>query len=201
MNVRGSSRTRRPLQHRFRRRAANPLRRRSDRCQSWLGTCLLLLLVLALPTLPTLVAQDVYASQMRTLHAQSAQRHRITARVVADAKGPASAGDTLQRASVRWTDATGAARTGTADVPAGSAEGDTVPIWVNGEGKPTKPPMRRDEALSAGWFAACLSAAGLVLAYCGARAALVGMLNRRRYACWDAEWETVEPRWSGRLRG
>ncbi|WP_414166597.1 hypothetical protein ACMATS_01790 [Streptoverticillium reticulum] len=201
MNVRGVPRTRRPLPHRFRRRAANPLRRRSDRCQSWLGTSLLLLLILALPTIPTLVARDVYASQMRALHEQSAQRHRITAHVTADAKGSSAAGDTLQRASVRWTDATSAIRTGTADVPAGSAEGDTVLVWVDGEGRPAKPPMQRDEALTAAWFAACLSAAGLALAYCGARAALVGTLNRRRYARWEAAWETVEPRWSGRLRG
>lgn len=201
MNVRGTSHARGPLPHRFRLRAANPLRRRSDRCQSWLGTGLLLLLILALPTIPTLVAQDVYASQMRTLHAQSAQRHRITAVVTADAQGSSTAGDSLQRASVRWTDATGAARTGTADVPAGSAKGDTVSVWVDRGGKPAKPPMRHDEALSAGWFAACMTAAGLVLAYCGAHAALVGTLNRRRYIRWEAEWESVEPRWSGRSRG
>ncbi|MCC2273916.1 hypothetical protein LKL35_00410 [Streptomyces sp. ET3-23] len=200
MNVRGTSRPRGPLPHRFRLRAANPLRRRSDRCQSWLGTCLLLLLILAVPTIPVLVAQDVYASEMRTLHAQSAQRHRIAARVTADAQG-SSAGDSLQRAPVRWTDATGAARTGTADVPAGSAKGDRVSIWVDRAGRPAKPPMRREEALTAGWFAACLTGAGLVLVYCGARAALVGMLNRRRYARWEAEWEAVEPRWSGRSRG
>jgi hypothetical protein len=26
------------------------------------------------------------------------------------------------------------------------------------------------------------------------------VLNRRRYAQWDAEWDLVEPRWSARFR-
>ncbi|MCC3766177.1 hypothetical protein [Streptomyces sp. UNOC14_S4] len=201
MNVRGTSRTRGLFPHRFRPLADNPLRRRSDRCQSWLGACLLLLLFPALLGVPLLVAQDVYASQMRTLHTQSAQRQRITVRVTADAVTDTSAGLSSQRAPVRWTDAEGTVRTGTADVPAGSVKGATVPVWVDDKGRPVKPPMTRDDALAVSWSAACMTAAGLAAAYCGMRAALVAVLNRQRYAQWEAEWEAVEPRWSGRSRG
>ncbi|GAA0425057.1 hypothetical protein [Streptomyces luteireticuli] len=201
MNGRDTSRARRPHPNRSRPRAANPLRRRSDRCQSWLTACLLLLLCLALATVPVLVAREVHASKMRELHAQSAHKHRISARVLADASDTSSTGSGMQRAFVRWTDATGAARTGAADVPEGSAEGTTVTVWLDGRGKPVKPPMQRDEAMAAGWFAACMTGMGLVMVFFAVRAVFVRALNRRRYARWQAEWEAVEPRWSGRSRG
>ncbi|MFD0373786.1 hypothetical protein [Streptomyces sp. NPDC127112] len=78
--------------------------------------------------------------------------------------------------------------------------GDTVHLWVDDNGKAaTAPPGAPDLALNAiglGTGAACAVAlaAGVALY---ARQRTVDARSARE---WEREWESVEPRWSGRLR-
>jgi hypothetical protein len=45
-----------------------------------------------------------------------------------------------------------------------------------------------------------MAAFGLATGACAARAGMRLVLDRRRYAQWDAEWDLVEPQWSARFR-
>ncbi|MFJ3974118.1 hypothetical protein [Streptomyces sp. NPDC090021] len=78
--------------------------------------------------------------------------------------------------------------------------GDTVRLWVDDLGNAaTAPPGTPDIALDAiglgtGVAGAVVLAAGLALS---ARRRIV---DARSAQAWEREWESVEPRWSGRLR-
>lgn len=183
--------------HRLPRRH-DPMRRACDLYQNRLCACLLLLLVLALTTVPFLAGRTAYAAEMRTAAEQSAARHQVTARSAIDAQG-ASSGIDVRWAPVRWNDGRGVSHLGFTDVPSNTAKGGTVQVWVDSEDKLVKPPTTRQEALTAGWFTGTMTAVALLLAFLGTRTALVAAFDRRRYEKWAAEWQVVEPLWSKRL--
>jgi hypothetical protein len=105
-----------------------------------------------------------------------------------------------QRAQVRWTDDNGSVRTATTLVTSGTRQGDTVRLWVDRDSRLTGPPMSKLNATTTGWFAGGMAAIGVAAALFTARAGMRHVLDRRRYAQWDAEWDLVEPHWSARFR-
>ncbi|WP_432093302.1 Rv1733c family protein [Streptomyces sp. bgisy100] len=177
----------------------NPLVRRADRVESWCAAALVALLFAGVPTASLAVGRVAYASEMHTVRAQAAERHRVQARLTADAEVMAQTDtDGTSRAPVRWTEGNGAQRSGTAGVAPGTAKGSTVRIWVDRTGSVTTAPMPEKAAVATGWAAGFLTA-GLVTAWgFGARAALRRLLDRSRYARWEHEWEAFEPQWSRR---
>jgi hypothetical protein len=179
-------------------RGPNPLRRTSDRVEAWFRRFLMLVLVLGLPVAALSAGLAAYESSMRTVQAQTAERHQVTARLTSEAKGATEA--VKQPAQVRWTDGDGTVRSGTALVESGTVKGATVRVWVDREGSLTSPPMNAWNARTTGWFVGGAAALGVV-AGCGvARSGMRRVLDRRRYARWDAEWDLVEPLWSARRR-
>ncbi|MEU6083618.1 hypothetical protein [Streptomyces sp. NPDC047108] len=182
----------------------NPLVRRSDRVQRWVGRLILLLVALGLPTAALAAGMAVHASEMRTVHAQAAERHEVTARLTTDAdvvgSAQADTGDDLHHARVAWTEKDGTQRTGTARVDPDAHKGSTVRLWADRDGRVTTPPMTAASASVTGWAAGGVTAGAVVVAAIGARTGLRWMLDRHRYAQWDAEWELLEPQWSRRLR-
>ncbi|WP_420078727.1 hypothetical protein ACN6AT_05575 [Streptomyces sp. JL4002] len=78
--------------------------------------------------------------------------------------------------------------------------GDTVRLWVDDAGQAASaPPGTPDIALNAiglgtGAAGAVALAAGVAL-YARQR-----IVDARSARAWEREWESVEPRWSGRLR-
>ncbi|EMF01498.1 hypothetical protein J7W19_00565 [Streptomyces mobaraensis NBRC 13819 = DSM 40847] len=180
------------------RRRHDSVRRACDRCQSRLCACLLVLLVLALATVPFLAGEAAYAAESRVAARQSAARHRVTAHAVTDAQG-VSAASGVRWAPVRWTDGRGGSHTGFTEVPGDIVEGGAVEVWVDGSGRLVKPPTTRQEALSTGWFTGAMAAVAVLLVHLGARTALIAAIDRRRYEQWAAEWRVVEPLWSKRL--
>lgn len=179
-------------------RGANPLRRTSDRIETWFLRFLLLVLTLGLPVASISAGVTAYDSSMRTVQTQTTQRQQVTARLTSDAEG--GAGDGTRQAQVRWTDSHGRERSGTALVRSGAPKGTTVRIWLDRNGTVTGPPMTAYNARTMGWFAGSMTAAGVVAGYLVARAGMRHVLDRRRYARWDAEWALVEPLWSARFR-
>ncbi|WP_052862882.1 Rv1733c family protein [Streptomyces niger] len=181
-------------------KGANPLRRTSDRIESWLSRFLMLILAIGLPAASLSAGLTAYESSLRTVHVQSAQRHEVTARLTSHADEPQDAAYAKQRAQVRWTDKNGAERTGTAMVKSGTPEGATVRIWLDRDGTITGPPMTAHSAMAMGWMAGGGTAVAVAAGLFAARAGMRLALDRRRYAQWDAEWDLVEPRWSARFR-
>ncbi|WP_322722821.1 Rv1733c family protein [Streptomyces phyllanthi] len=179
-------------------KGANPLRRTSDRIESWFGGLLLLALVLGLPVAALSAGLTAYGASMRIVQAQAAERHEVTARLTTNLKGNTDAAK--QQALVRWSDSDGTVRTGTTLVKSGTPQGATVRVWVDRDGSLTNPPMSALNARTSGWFAGGMAAAGVTAGFFAARAGMRHLLDRRRYARWDAEWDLLEPLWSGRFR-
>ncbi|MFD8236650.1 hypothetical protein ACFV20_32845 [Streptomyces sp. NPDC059696] len=158
----------------------------------------MLVLAVGLPLAAVGAGMTAYGSTMRTAHAQTAQRHEVTARVtsaVADDGGAAR-----QPAEVRWTEQNGTVHTGTTPVRAGTPKGETLRIWVDRAGTITGPPVTATTAWSNGFFTGGMAALGMVVGVYAVRAGVGLVLDRRRFAQWDAEWDLVEPRWSARFR-
>ncbi|MFJ4621809.1 hypothetical protein [Streptomyces sp. NPDC088812] len=179
-------------------KGTNPLRRTSDRFEAWFRRLLMFVLVLGLPAAAVGAGLTAYDSSMRTVRAQAAERQQVTARLTADAGRD---GDMASRpARVRWTDGHGVVRTGTAYVESGTHQGTAVRVWVDRHGAVTTAPTSPLDAKTTGWFVGGMAAFGVAA---GVYAAGIGMrwvLDRRRYARWDAEWDLVEPSWSARFR-
>lgn len=176
---------------------ANPLRRTSDRIEYWLSGFLMLVLGLGLPAAALGAGLTAYESSMRTVQTQSAQRQEVTARLAAGVKGNAE--DAKQQAPVRWTDGNGAVRTGSVLVEPGTRKGATVQVWVDRDGVLTGPPMSTLNAKTTGWFVGGMAAACVTAGFFATRAGMRHVLDRRRYAQWEAEWVLVEPLWSARF--
>ncbi|MFF9809852.1 hypothetical protein ACF1G5_32890 [Streptomyces coeruleorubidus] len=177
---------------------ANPLRRRSDRFESWFRRFLMLILIVGVPLAAAGAGLAAYESTMRTVHVQTAQRHEVTARLTSSVAG--DSGAARQPAQVRWTERNGTVMTGTTLVKPGMPEGATVKIWVDRDGTITVPPATATTAWSNGCFMGGMAAIGLVVGVYGVRAGAGRVLDRRRFAQWDAEWDLVEPQWSARFR-
>lgn len=199
MSAQGSPYTSGPPQPRGERvpKGANPLRRTSDRFESWFRRFLMLVLLLGMPAAALTAGLTAYESSVRTGHVQGAEQHEVTARLTSSVR--AYKEWAKLPAQVRWTDRNGNARTGTALVEPGTPKGAAVRVWVDRDGTLTDPPGTLN-AGTTGWVLGGAAAVGVVCACCAAQAGVRLVLDRRRYAQWDAEWELVEPLWSARFR-
>ncbi|MEU2980932.1 hypothetical protein ABZ678_29275 [Streptomyces hirsutus] len=190
----------RPHQEKHPPKGANPLRRTSDRVETWCSGFLLAVLVLGLPVASVSAGLAVHESTMRTVQAQSAERFQVTARVTsAPEAAPGSAANEKQKVELRWIGADGRQQTGTARVPLDKTAGLRVRIWVDREGTVQDPPMSPSNANASGWLMGGMTAVGVYAGFVGARKGMRLALDRRRYAQWDAEWDRVEPLWSARF--
>ncbi|WP_327312710.1 Rv1733c family protein [Streptomyces sp. NBC_01235] len=177
-------------------KGADSLRRTSDRCECWFRRVLVVVLLLGLPAAAGSAGLTAYEASMRTVRAQAAERHQVTARLTSTVKGD----DWAKRAAqVRWTDTNGVVRTGTALVKPGTSKGATVRVWVTRDGTVTGPPASTLNATTSGWMVGGMAAFGVAAGSCAAWAGVRRVLDRRRYARWDAEWLLVEPQWSARF--
>ncbi|MFD7766114.1 hypothetical protein [Streptomyces sp. NPDC059787] len=176
----------------------NPLIRTSDRVESWLRRVLLVVLLAGLPVAGLVVGRTTYESSIQTVRTQSAERQQVGARVMSIAENVGQA--VRERAQVRWADSSGAVRTATALLKPGMTEGATVRVWVDRDGTVTGPPLTKRQALTNGWFAGGITVIGVTAGVFLTRAGARLVLDRRRYARWDAEWDLVEPGWAGRFR-
>jgi hypothetical protein len=81
-------------------------------------------------------------------------------------------------------------------VPAGTAVGERLPLWVDDAGRPVPSP-RPTAAERTGSAAAGILAATAAIAL-GGGALARGILDRRDLRAWEREWNRVGPLWSGR---
>ncbi|MYS13259.1 hypothetical protein [Streptomyces sp. SID4982] len=177
---------------------SNPLKRCEDVVEAWLVLLVWVVAVIGGAAAGALTAQATTG----LLAQQRAHRHAVHAVLLADARrsgtGPWS-GRILVEAPVRWQALDGAARTGHALVDSGLRAGARVVVWQDEWGRlaPARPANPTESALEAGFFGL---GAALAVGAAGYGVGALGrvLLDRRRLARWDREWNLVEPRWARR---
>ncbi|MCX4744789.1 hypothetical protein OG455_04510 [Kitasatospora sp. NBC_01287] len=176
----------------------SPLCRPVDRARSRLLLTIMVTLALcvAFSTLLALTRMDGMVAQA---HRTAQHRHQVTATTLATVGGddPAS---TATSAKAAWDYPQSDHRTGFVPVPAGTAPGVRVPLWVDDSGNPAAPP------LPDGRLETTAGMDGLVVLAVTGAAVWTGyavrrrVLDRRAECGWEHGWEQVEPLWSGRGR-
>jgi hypothetical protein len=184
---------------RGRRPDRNPLRRRSDRVETYLLAGLLAAGISGAPFAAQAAAHVTYAALLRAEHAQQATRHQVRAELLQQA-GTASVNGTQFDVTVpvraRWTTVTGAPRTGQLMAPAGSPRGATITVWTNSSGTLVNPPLLPGQVAGQADLAAAGAVAGIGILYLCEAMIVRQVLNRRRMAAWDADWALTEPMWN-----
>lgn len=179
----------------------NPLRRASDRVQAAVVAVALLVFLIGGPLIALGAGHWAAAIASRVERAQQASWRQVPAVLLVNAGQTMSVGYggvTATQVRARWTAPDGEVRTGDVAAPPGTLKGATVQIWVDSTGEQTGPPLRHDQATGQTVLAAVTAPLLLgVVTLCLASVA-IRILDRRRLADWDADWQTTEPRWTSR---
>jgi hypothetical protein len=172
----------------------NPLRRGSDRLESWVVLIAWALTLFGGVATGLMAAESVESGLAR----QRAEWRPVGALLTEDAPEPTGAsgsGTEKVWAKVRWTAPDGSTREGQARVEPASVMGTPVTIWTDTVGrlvtKPADQAQARLRAAFAGAFAGLLVAA---VPFVGGRL-VRGRMERRRMDQWDEEWELLGPLW------
>ncbi len=174
----------------------NPLRRWSDRAETMLLWCALLAALLLVPA-GAAVGMSVRTSLNTTAAQQRAVLHEVRARTVESTERmvPSAPGDVLSRARVSYTDPQGVDRESVAGVAMGTKTGVDVTIWIDSAGNIVTAPRSRSDSAAFGVAAGIFTVLGSWLLLWGLFGLARLPLDRRRSRDWDAEWDTVAPRW------
>lgn len=181
---------------------ANPLRRRSDRVESWVRVALVAVFLVVSPLAALGLGHVTGTVSAQAARIQAASEHKVTAVLltgVSRAPGDSLYGsDELVLVRARWTAPDGTARSGDVLAPVGSHAGRRWPVWVNDAGRPVYPPIGAAEIASRVVAVVALTPALLGILLLVILAVTRRALDRRRLTDWAAEWSTVEPQWTKR---
>ncbi|TCC08469.1 hypothetical protein [Kribbella soli] len=174
----------------------NPLRRWSDRAETALLWCAVIAALLLAPA-GAAVGTGVRDSLNATAAQQRAVLHEVSARTLGSTERmvPSAPGDVLSRARVSYTDPQGVDREATASVAMGTKAGVEVTIWIDSSGSIVTAPRSRSDSAAFGVAAGIFTVLGSWLLLWGLFGLARLPLDRRRSRDWDAEWDTVAPRW------
>ncbi|MFI0896138.1 hypothetical protein [Streptomyces sp. NPDC020983] len=184
----------------------NPLRRRSDVVEAWLGLVTVVLFC-TVPLAGWWAGQSVDRALTRVARVQRAERSLVAAASVPASAAPGAttapgaertAGrvvDPVGEEVLRWTAPDGTAHT--AKVPLGLEvwRGRRLLLWTDHRGALVAPPLDRAtvraHAALAGMTAAGVAAGTLLLT----RQLLLWRLTRRRMDSWDRAWARFDQDW------
>jgi len=178
----------------------NCLRRRTDRVAA-LATVGLIVVFLVVTPIVSIFAGH-WAYRWSTSQQQDQRSWRQVTAVLLQ-KAPVEPGSFDASGSwtvARWTPPGGQARSGVISVPAGTPAGGRVRIWLNASGQWAGPPLGRQTVVVRVVMA--VMGTTLMLAAVAATAASAGqwLLDRRRMAGWEADWNAVGPQWTKEFR-
>lgn len=174
----------------------NPLRRMSDRVESWFVLALIVAYV-PLAVLATVSAASwVQASGVRELTSGASLRPATATltRAVPQVAAPVP-GSALVWAPAQWN-ADGVRHTGEVPAAPGSKALSTVSIWVDRAGNVEPPPLTRSQLSGRVTLAATTTPLALALGLWVLRRGLRWLLDRRRLASWGQAWSLVGPLWT-----
>ncbi|MEU2281477.1 hypothetical protein ABZ614_05785 [Streptomyces sp. NPDC013178] len=179
----------------------NPLRRRSDLVQGWVGLALVLAVPAATPLAVCLVGDAAHHHYTRAAQHQATTRRPTTAVLLEDAPrhpepGSAEARETRYPAKVRFTDPNGHSHTARTDVRPALPKGSAIRVWAGTDGKITDPPLSPGQIRTRTRGAAVIAALGVHATAAAAYGAVGRVIQRRNLAAWDAAWAETAPRWT-----
>ena len=179
---------------------SGPLKRTSDRLE-FLSRVLLTAVLLATVAIALAVATATYTGGRSEVAQETAERQRVSARLLEDATAPAGSGNGLDvgRAPAVWTAPSGAERSGPVPTRLDAEAGSTVVIWVDREGARTSRPLGTGDVVGRALGAAVLTYLGIAVLAVGGHLVARRLLDRSRSRRWTAEWELVGPVWTGRV--
>lgn len=171
----------------------NPLKRRSDVAEAWIGLAAVAAVLVTAPMAGVTAA----AAAERSALAESRGLRHVTAELVEDAPAATAArfsgttGDELVRTTVQWME-DGSTRTGTALVAADSEAGSQATVWLDESGRARPAPPTTAQAGAQGVVTGTSAAVGAVLLVLGLRWAARVRLDRRRWAQWERDWAAFD---------
>jgi hypothetical protein len=187
---------------RFLRRFAlgsGPLKRGTDRLQLAARVLLVLTLVTAIPiALAVLTAS--YTQGRAVAAAETAERHQVTATLLADATASTDSADPeAATAPVTWTLPSGAVSEDVLAVPRGATAGSPVRIWIDDSGEVTRRPATSGDAAAQAFGLGLLTLMAISLAATTAYLLFRTVQERGRSRRWAEDWALVEPVWTGKV--
>jgi hypothetical protein len=175
------------------------LDRHLDRREARCHLTIFMILVIVVGPATWFVASTVGRTGAQQERTQHADRHRVTATLLARAPFPvAGAGSPAFKTPVlaQWRTAQGPLRSGVITAAPGTAAGSTVTIWTDNSGNLTRPPIRHADAVASVWGSVFLVLALFAATAAGVTALIHRRFDRRRFEQWEQEWTLVEPDWS-----
>lgn len=169
----------------------NPLRRASDRAEAGIVAGLAVAFLLGAPLIALAVWQLAFSTAFTTTAAEQAGWHPVPARLLAAA--PQSYSYAVS-APARWQAPGGAMRTGRIPVSPGTRAGAIVTVWAGRAGRLSRLPTSSFQAELQAYVTAAMAVPcwGMFLLFAG----VLGrrLLDVRRLAAWDADWQATDPR-------
>ena len=176
----------------------NPLRRTSDRVETYLLAGLFVAAAAGAPFATQAASQAAYSGALRTEQAQLATRHLVPA-VLTQTAGNGTSAYTLSTevpVPATWTSSAGVRRTGMILALEGSPKGSSVSIWTDAHGDLTSPPLQPAQVAGQADMAALGTVIGIAVLYLCEAGVVRYVVNRRRLAAWDADWAVTAPAWN-----
>ena len=159
---------------------------------------LLLGFLIGAPLVALAAGRLAYSAAIRAERAQLAGRHEVSAVLLTGARaGPEGPAGLRPQARARWTGPDGLRHAGTVPAAAGARAGSTVLVWIDASGRLTGPPLRPVQLADRVVIAVVLTSFGMGVVLLATGVLARHLLDRRRLAAWDADWQATGPRWTG----
>ena len=178
----------------------SPLRRRTDRIEAWITALLLIVFLVGAPVAWVTAGRWVQHGASLEQRAQQSW-HQVPAVLVKTA--PALPNFDLRtswnfevEALARWSGPGGRQLAGQVPATPGTLAGTTVPVWINGSGRPTGTPLQHAELMKREIAAEVIAPLGLAILLLCVGALVRWLMDRRRLAGWETGWAFIGPRWS-----
>ncbi|MFI9723592.1 hypothetical protein ACIHFE_28710 [Streptomyces sp. NPDC052396] len=181
----------------------NPLRRRSDAVEAWLGLVAVLLMLVAGSVAGWTSGSHAHAALWHAVREQRLHRHQVEAvllkalpsRAMDTDREPGAEHEGHHRAIARWPGPDGTPHTGVVPVHGTAEPGRRFALWTDDRGGAAARPLDGATAQVHSVLAGIGAAAATAGVIQGARVLAVRRLMRRRYARWEQDWERARHTW------
>lgn len=182
----------------------NPLRRRTDVLEAWVGAVAVVLMLLTGSAIGWVTGSLAHQALRQTVREQRLHRHLVTAtalrnlpvRATETDRETAAGREGHHRVVARWPSPDGHRQfSGVVAVRQQTRAGQRFPLWTDDRGRIAGRPMDNDTATVHAVLAGAAAAAGAAGLVEVGRRLVVWRIVQRRYAQWDRAWEQAGHTW------